>query len=66
MNDASIIALTDNIVNASIDVRMNHKTKLPDAIIAATALVHELIIISRNTKDFQPVAGLTCVNPYNL
>ena len=45
MNDASIIALTDAIVDTSISVRMTHKTKLPDAIIAATALVHGLTII---------------------
>jgi hypothetical protein len=36
MNDATVLDLTDSIVNASIGVRKNNKTKLPDAIIAAT------------------------------
>jgi predicted nucleic acid-binding protein len=66
MNDATLFGLTDEIIDASIEVRKNHKTKLPDAIIAATALVKGLTIISRNTKDFQNIEGLKCINPYDL
>ena len=66
MDDAILFALTDEIIDASIEVRKNHKTKLPDAIIAGTALVKGLIIISRNTKDFQNIEGLVCINPYDL
>lgn len=32
--------------------------RLPDAIIAATALVHGLQLSSRNAKDFERVRGL--------
>jgi hypothetical protein len=39
INDASVLDLTDNVVDATIDIPKKHKTKLPDAIIAATALV---------------------------
>jgi predicted nucleic acid-binding protein len=66
MNDATLFGLTDEIIDTSIEVRKNHKTKLPDAIIAATALVNRLIVISRNTKDFQNIDGLACINPYDL
>lgn len=66
MDDATLFALNDEVIDASIEVRKNHKTKLPDAIIAATALVKGLTIISRNTKDFQNIEGLDCVNPYDL
>jgi predicted nucleic acid-binding protein len=66
MNDSTIWHLTDNIIDVSIEVRKKHKTKLPDAIIAATALVHGLIIVSRNVKDFQNIDGPTCVNPHDL
>ena len=66
MNDATLFALTDEIIDASIEIRKNHKTKLPDAIIAATALVNGITIISRNTKDFRNIDGLDCVNPYDL
>jgi predicted nucleic acid-binding protein len=58
--------LTLDVEKQTIDLRKHKKTKLPDAIIAATALVHGFTIISRNTKDFQPVAGLACINPYDL
>ena len=66
MDDATLFALNDEVIDASIEVRKNHKTKLPDAIIAATALVKGLTIISRNTKDFQNIEGLDCGNPDDL
>lgn len=63
-NDAMVFNLTESIINICIEMRKSCKIKLPDAIIAATALVHGFTIISRNTKDFQPIAGLACINPY--
>lgn len=66
MGDATIFDLTENIVDASIDVRKKNKTKLPDAIIAATALVYDLTIISCNTGDFKNIDGLACINPWDL
>lgn len=32
--------------------------RMPDALIAATALEHRLAVATRNTRDFQPVRGL--------
>jgi predicted nucleic acid-binding protein len=43
-----------------------YKIKTPDAIIAATALATESIIITRNTKDFGKIEGLEAINPYEL
>lgn len=34
-----------------------------DALIAATALVHGMIVVTRNTADFEPM-GTTVVNPW--
>jgi predicted nucleic acid-binding protein len=42
------------------------KIKLPDAIIAATAIVNNFVLLSRNTKDFEGIEGLEIVNPYQL
>jgi len=42
-----------------------YKIKLPDVIIAATALTHNLILLTRNIKDFKdiiPAAQL--INPF--
>ena len=66
MNDSSILDLTNSIVDRSIEIRKNYKTKLPDAIIAATALVYDLILITRNNSDFKNIEGLKLFNPYNL
>ncbi|TVQ93738.1 MAG: type II toxin-antitoxin system VapC family toxin [Bacteroidetes bacterium] len=63
---AYVIDLDDDIVNNTIQIRKQYKTKLPDAIIAATALVNKLTIISRNIKDFDKIEGLEVLNPYNI
>ncbi|MDB4924195.1 type II toxin-antitoxin system VapC family toxin [Mucilaginibacter sp.] len=66
MSDATIFDLTSNIVDISIDIRKNYKTKLPDAIIAATAIVYELVLVSRNASDFRNIKGLKFIDPHSL
>ncbi len=66
MDDATVLDLSDNIVNLSIDIRKKYKTKLPDAIIAATALVYDLTLISRNKADFKNIEGLQIVDPHTF
>ena len=63
---ANIINLTEDIANQTIRLRKKRKIKLPDAIIAATALVYNLTLISRNTKDFDGIDGLEFINPHDL
>lgn len=65
-NTANIFELTGNIVNKTIQVRQKQKIKLPDAIIAATALINGLTLISRNTKDFKNIKELEVIDPYDL
>jgi toxin FitB len=38
---------------------------IPDAMIAATALMHNLMVVSRNVRDFERL-GLTAINPFGL
>ena len=65
--DAStVIPLTDPIVNKTIDLRKLYKKKLPDTIIAATAFVHNLTILTRNESDFRRMTGLNVTNPHNI
>jgi toxin FitB len=52
---------------AALDIlfrRQESKMGLADAIIAATALVHHLPLVTRNEEDFKHVAGLRVVNPF--
>jgi hypothetical protein len=66
MQDVTILNLTDEIVVASINIRKNYKTKLPDAIIAATALVHGLTVVTHNSADFKNILGLALMDPYTF
>ena len=37
--------------------------RTPDALIAATALEHQLVLVTRNTRDFQSARGLKLRQP---
>ncbi len=64
--DALIIELNNDIVNKTIELRIEYKLKTPDAIIAATALVYNMILITRNISDFGKVQELTIINPFEI
>lgn len=66
MEDATILDLTSSIVDVSIDIRKKSKTPLPDAIIAATAIVYDLVLITRNISDFKNIQGLNVINPHSI
>jgi predicted nucleic acid-binding protein len=66
ISDLSILALDEAIVRQTILIRRKHKIKLPDAIIAATAMVHELTLVTRNISDFISIDGLVVVNPFEV
>ncbi len=57
VNNANVYALDDDIIEQTIEVRKTYKSKLPDAIIAATAMNNGLVLVSRNTKDFKTIEG---------
>lgn len=64
---AEVIPLVDPvIIDRAILVRRQTKIKLPDAVIAATALIRNLTVVSRNEKDFSRVEGLKYINPHEL
>jgi len=62
---ANVISMTDEIVDLTIDIRRQSKIKLPDAVIAATSLNNNLILITRNDKDFKDIKGLEIYNPFS-
>ncbi len=66
ISDAIVIDLTTDIVDRTILLRKKHKIKLPDAIIAATALVFDYTIITNNEKDFANIKSLKVLNPYKI
>jgi predicted nucleic acid-binding protein len=52
LSHARLFDLSEEIVEQTIRLRQQFKTKTPDAIIAATALVNDLIVVTHNTSDF--------------
>lgn len=52
MSYATVLNLNESIVEQTILLRQRFKTKTPDAIIAATALVNGLTVATNNTLDF--------------
>ncbi len=63
---ANIFELNHDIVNKTIQIRQKQKLKLPDAVIAATALGNDLVLISRNTKDFKNIQSLEVIDPHGM
>ena len=63
---ANVLALTDEVVSKTIELRRKYKRKLPDIIIAATAMVHNLTLSTRNVADFQNIDNLSVWNPWDF
>ncbi len=66
INASEVFDLEESVIVKAVDIRKTFKTKLPDAIIAATAIVNNLFLITRNTKDFDKIEGLEVLNPYGI
>lgn len=60
---SNIYSLSDFIIEKTISIRKQFKIKLPDAIIAATALENGFTLVTRNTSDFSNIPGLNVINP---
>ena len=52
------LAMGEAVIEQTIRIRKTFGLKLPDAVIAATALAHDLQLMTGNASDFKRVAGL--------
>jgi len=57
--------LTEQVEKQTILIRKSKKIKLPDAIIAATAIVHDLTLVTCNSDDFKGISELKILDPFN-
>ncbi len=57
------LPIDEAVAREAIRVRQLKKISLGDSFVAATALVHGLEIVSRNTADFSGIPGLKVFNP---
>ncbi len=48
----NILAVDEKVADRAVILRREHRIKLPDAVIWATAQVHAHLLVTRNIKDF--------------
>jgi predicted nucleic acid-binding protein len=58
-----ILPIDEDVALASASLHVPDRRPDRDAYIAATALVHGLIVVTRNTRDFEP-SGVKLLNPW--
>ncbi|MES2517930.1 MAG: PIN domain-containing protein [Bacteroidota bacterium] len=60
------IAITDDIVDKTVELTRKYKIKTPDAIIAATAITKQLTLITDNDRNFLNIKDLRVINPNKI
>jgi predicted nucleic acid-binding protein len=63
---ANVISLSEEIANEAIGLKRKKRIKLPDAVIAATCLVNDLTLVTRNQADFEGIKALKIYNPFDI
>jgi len=64
IDETRILGLEPEIRRKTAEIRRSAKIRLPDAIIASTAIVNDLILLTRNTKDFSRIESLKMADPF--
>lgn len=65
LSDFENIIITEQAANLAAEIRQKKKLKLPDAFQLALAQINNLILVTRNTKDFSPTMKFIKV-PYKI
>ena len=60
---AEVLPVCEAVVAKAVALRQSRKMSLGDALVAATALVFDRELLTRNIKDFEWVPGLTVSDP---
>jgi predicted nucleic acid-binding protein len=63
ISDSVVFELEHEIKLKTVEIRKNYNIKLPDSIIAATAIVMDLTLISNDKKGFTKISSLKLLNP---
>jgi predicted nucleic acid-binding protein len=65
IDSANIFYFDKVIEKRTIEIKQSCKVALPDALIAATALIHDLTLVTRNESDFKNIKDLIIYNPFS-
>ena len=66
INKSMIFSMSATIVQSTIALCKQSRIKLPDAIIAATALTENMVLVTRNIDDYKNINGLKLLNPWDI
>jgi predicted nucleic acid-binding protein len=61
---APLLPLSQDVLEQAVKLRQLKKMTLGDALIAGTALVYGLTLVTRNVVDFAWIAGLAVFDPF--
>jgi predicted nucleic acid-binding protein len=61
----TIVEIDRTVAERAVIIRRNGRIRLPDAIIQASAEVHSMLLVTRNTRDFDGASPSIRV-PYSL
>ncbi len=64
-NASQILPISQAVIDQTVRLKQIRKMSLGDAIIARTALVYDLTVVTRNTEDFDWVTELKLFNPFD-
>lgn len=63
---SQILPISQAVINQAVKLKQIRKISLGDAIIAGTALVYDLTIVTRNVEDFRWITELKLLNPFGI
>jgi predicted nucleic acid-binding protein len=61
---SNVYLIDDDIAEKTIELKRRVKIKVADAVIAATALVNNFKLVTRNVDDYKAVKELEIFNPF--
>ncbi len=60
---STVLGISSPLISEAIRIRRTYPIKLPDALIAATAIVNDRTLVADNDKDFAKITTLKYLNP---
>ena len=64
LDDSQILPVTEQVALRCATLHVPDRRPRNDSLIAATALVHGLTLVTRNVADFDTIDGLRILNPW--
>lgn len=61
--ELTVLYPSSEVFQAAVELRQQHSMSLGDALIAGTALYHDMTLATHNTADFAWIPSLTLIDP---